>query len=384
MVHFSQILMIQVTRVARKKFRGSYMDKVHVNIQAGNGGMGNVKFGGIGGKGGDVYMMATKAKDLKTVIENFPERRIKAGHGGNSAAKKLMGARGTDITVGVPRGVKAISDDKFVIGEVNEKDDKVLIAQGGIGGNPATGFSGMRGQKFNVTFELSLIADVGLLGFPNAGKSTLLKACSNAKPRIADYPFTTVKPNIGIVEYADFRRITMADLPGLIEGAHANFGMGHKFLRHIERAKLVLMVVDVCGFQLSSQHKKRSALETIMLLNKELELYNPDYLDKPMALIVNKMDLPGSDDILNEIKDKLTCLSEFSQELPEYFKCNKPVQFEEVIAISASERTGIDKVKDYVRSSLTNIAEKTRIGQDVEERLNALKRVSAEAGPRLV
>lgn len=383
MVQVSQFLMTQVTRVARKKFRGSFVDKIHVHIQAGNGGMGNPKFGGIGGKGGDVYMVATKAKDLQTVVENFPERRIKAGHGGNSAANRLMGSRGNDVTVKVPRGIKAISDDKLIIGEVNEIDEKILLAQGGIGGNPATGFSGTRGQKLNVTLELSLIADIGLLGFPNAGKSTLLKACSNAKPRIAAYPFTTVKPNVGIIDYADHRRITMADLPGLIEGAHANFGMGHKFLRHIERTKLVLMVIDVSGFQLSNQHTKRSALETIILLNKELELYNPDYLDKPMALIVNKMDLPGSEEILIEIKDKLECLSEFSQGLPENFKCDKVVKFEEVIPISANERTGIEVVKDYVRSSLSDIAEKTII-EDVEVQLNKLKLLSREAGPRLI
>lgn len=386
--------MVQVTRflmrqIPRKKHRGTYLDRVHVNIQAGNGGMGNQKFGGIGGKGGDVYMQATKkVKDLKSVQVAFPERRIKAGHGGNSVEKQLIGRRGENIIVNVPCGVRAITDDRLIIGEVNNVDEKAILARGGIGGNPSTAFSGARGQKLNVTFELSLIADVGLLGFPNAGKSTLLKACSRANPKIAAYPFTTIKPNIGILEYEDFRKISMADLPGLIEGAHANFGMGHQFLRHIERTELVLMVVAVDGFQLGLQHPKRSAIETIMLLNKELELYNPDYLDKPMALVINKMDLPESDKVLADITDKLSHIDEFSRGLPETMKCDKLVKFEKIIPVSAQHDVdSVKAVKDYVRTALTNIAEKARshtVEVEVRENLEKLKSDSKERGPRLV
>lgn len=388
MVCLSPSLLMRVTSVSLKRLRGTFFDKVHLNLRAGNGGMGNQKFGGVGGKGGDIYMKGSKVKDLMGVAVQYPERKIRAEHGGNSIEKRLLGVRGTDIVVEVPCGVRAITDDKLIIGEVNKINETVLLARGGVGGNPATNFSGLRGQKFNVTLELSLISDVSLLGFPNAGKSTLLKACSNAKPRIAAYPFTTVKPNIGILQYKDHRSISMADLPGLIEGAHANYGMGHKFLRHIERTNIVLMIVDVTGFQLNLQHPKRSALETIMLLLKELELYNPSYLDKPMALIVNKMDQPGSEEVLSEIKSKLANIEEFSENLPENMKCERLIQFEDIIPISAkSDLESVKAVKEYVRLSLKNLAEKKwsdTVQGEVEESLKRLKPTSEEKGPTLV
>ncbi|KAK3913194.1 GTP-binding protein 10-like protein [Frankliniella fusca] len=388
MVNLSQSLMMRLTSVSLKRIRGTFFDKVHVNLRAGNGGMGNQKFGGIGGKGGDIYMKGTKVKDLMQFAQKYPERRIKAENGGNSADKRLLGLRGKDTIVEVPCGVRAFTDDKLVIGEVNKIDEQVLLARGGIGGNPATSFSGLRGQRLNVTFELSLISDVSLLGFPNAGKSTLLKACSKAKPKIAAYPFTTIKPNIGILEYEDHRKISMADLPGLIEGAHANFGMGHKFLRHIERANLVLMIVDVTGFQLSLQHPKRSAFETIMLLNKELELYDPSYLEKPMALVVNKMDQPGSEEVLSEIRSRLANIEELNENLPEHLKCEKIVQFEDIIPISAKcDVESVKAVKDYVRLSLENIEEKRRsdtIEVEIKEALERLKPDTGEKGPKLV
>lgn len=383
MVQLTQLLMIRVSQIARKRFRGTYLDKVHVAIHAGNGGAGNQKFGGIGGKGGDVYMQATiEANDLRRVVRMFPDKRIKAGHGRASTAKLLLGQRGDDVTVRVPCGVRAITNDKLIIGEVNKADEKVILARGGVGGGPATGFSGVRGQRLAVTFELSLIADVSLLGFPNAGKSTLLRACSNATPTVAAYPFTTIKPNVGIVQYEDFRALSMADLPGLIEGAHANFGMGHKFLRHIERSKLILMIVDAHGFQLSMGHPNRSAIETIALLNKELELYDPSYLEKPMALLINKMDRPGSDKIFADVKDKLKNLEEFSKELPENMKSEKWIQFEEIIPISAKEKEGVQLVKDYMRASLARLAEKEM--SSIQGDVNELTASARERGPYLL
>jgi Obg family GTPase CgtA len=151
--------------------------------------------------------------------------------------------------------------------------------------------------------------DIGLVGFPNAGKSTLLKAVSHAKPKIASYPFTTVRPNVGIINYKDLREISMADLPGLIEGAYANKGMGHRFLKHVERTKLLLLIVDINGFQLSPQYPHRSCLETILLLNKELELYNKDLLEKPSMLLINKMDTENAQQKYVEIKDSLQNIS---------------------------------------------------------------------------
>ena len=134
-----------------------------------------------------------------------------------------------------------------------------------------------------------LIADLGLVGFPNAGKSTLLKAISNARPKIASYPFTTIKPNLGHMSYEDEREITMADLPGLIEGAHINLGLGHRFLKHVERTTCNVFVIDIQGFQLNANSVHRTAFETLVLLNKELEMYNPDLLQKPSICLVNKV-----------------------------------------------------------------------------------------------
>ncbi|XP_064105533.1 GTP-binding protein 10 homolog [Macrobrachium nipponense] len=175
--------------------------------------MGYPKFGGVGGKGGDVYVEA-------------------------------------------------------IAGETNKIGDKILVAKGGAGGSPANQFNGQHGQALNLTLELKLIADIGLVGFPNAGKSTLLKAISRAKPKIASYPFTTIRPNIGIVEYPDKRQISIADLPGLVEGSWANMGMGHKFLRHVERTNLLLYIVDINGFKMGPQYPHRTPIENVILLNK--------------------------------------------------------------------------------------------------------------------
>jgi len=153
-------------------------------------------------------------------------------------------------------------------GEINKEGEEVIIAKGGTGGSPVTDFAGLPGELNHVKLDLQLVADIGLLGFPNAGKSSLLKAISNANPRIASYPFTTLRPKLGMMEYEDLRRITIADLPGLIEGAHKNQGMGHRFLRHLERTKLIILLVDVTGFQLNIHLPSRTVLETIALLNK--------------------------------------------------------------------------------------------------------------------
>ena len=166
----------------------------------------------------------------------------------------------------------------------------------GAGGCSGSSFIGTKGNVRNITLDLKIIADIGLVGFPNAGKSTLLKAISNARPKIASYPFTTIMPQIGVLEYSDYRQITVADLPGLIENAHKNIGMGHQFLKHVERTRLLMLIVDINGFQLSQKHQRRNCLENVYSLNKELELYDSTLLEKPSILLVNKMDLDGSID----------------------------------------------------------------------------------------
>ena len=180
-----------------------------------------------------------------------------------------------------------------------------IIITGGMGGMPSTDFLGTHGERKCIQLDLKLIGDVGFVGFPNAGKSTLLKALSRASPKIASYPFTTIRPNLGICEFEDLRRITFADLPGLIEGAHQNLGMGHSFLKHVERTRALMFVVDINGFQMKSTSPLRSALQTILILNRELELYRDDLLDKPAICVVSKMDSKNAGKKFEQLKSDL-------------------------------------------------------------------------------
>ena len=206
-----------------------------------------------------------------------------------------MGGAGSDTVVRTPVGVSVVTDHGEVIGDLETDKDILVVARGGPGGDKSNDYMGLRGQARSIKLDLKLIGDVGFVGFPNAGKSTLLKAISRARPKIASYPFTTIKPNLGICEFPDLRTMSLADLPGLIEGASYNVGMGHKFLKHVERTRLLLFVVDVNGFQFKVDSPHRSALDTVLLLNKELELYKEELVTKPAILVVTKMDCKGSD-----------------------------------------------------------------------------------------
>ena len=168
----------------------------------------------------------------------------------------------------VPKGVTISDEANRSLGQLDQYGDKLTVALGGVGGHKITGNLGTPGQKRYIRIDYKLIADLGLVGFPNAGKSTLLKAISRAKPKIASYPFTTIKPNLGELVFEDQRQIQMADLPGLIEGAHANLGMGHNFLKHVERTSVLVFVVDVNGFRLNEESPSRTAYQTVALLNR--------------------------------------------------------------------------------------------------------------------
>uniref|UniRef100_A0A8B9Y7N8 GTP-binding protein 10 n=1 Tax=Bos mutus grunniens TaxID=30521 RepID=A0A8B9Y7N8_BOSMU len=188
--------------------------------------------------------------------------------------------------------------------------------------------------------------------FPNAGKSSLLSKISHAKPAIADYAFTTIKPELGKIMYSDFKQISVADLPGLIEGAHMNKGMGHKFLKHIERTKQLLFVVDISGFQLSSQTHYRTAFETIILLSKELELYKEELHTKPALLAVNKMDLPDAQGKFHVLMNQLQNPKEFLHLFEKNMIPERTVEFQHIIPISAITGEGIDELKNCIRKSL--------------------------------
>uniref|UniRef100_A0A4X2M866 GTP-binding protein 10 n=1 Tax=Vombatus ursinus TaxID=29139 RepID=A0A4X2M866_VOMUR len=248
-------------------------------------------------------------------------------------------------------------------------DNLRLFAKGGAGGMgyPRLGGEGGRGGDVWVVAKkrMSLkkikdkypqkrfVAGEGANSrFPNAGKSSLLSKVSHAKPEIADYAFTTLKPQLGKIMYKDFKQVSVADLPGLIEGAHMNKGMGHKFLKHIERTKQLLFVVDVSGFQLSSKTKFRSAFETVILLTKELELYKEDLMMKPSLLAVNKMDLPDAEDKFSELVNQLRNPKDFSHLFEKDEIPGKTMEFQHIIPISAQTGEGIEELKNCLRLSI--------------------------------
>ncbi|XP_027494827.1 cilia- and flagella-associated protein 69-like isoform X2 [Corapipo altera] len=337
---------------------GNFIDDLRVYVRGGTGGMGHPRLGGEGGRGGDVWFVARERITLRGIKEKYPHKRFVAGTGANSSVRALKGEKGKDREVHVPPGISLVTDDGKQIGELNAAGERFLAARGGLGGSLATNFLPCKGQKRIIHLDLKLIADVGLVGFPNAGKSSLLSKISHAKPEIASYAFTTVQPELGKIMYADYKQISVADLPGLIEGAHVNRGMGHKFLKHIERTKQLLLVVDISGFQLSLKTQFRTAFETILLLTKELELYKEELVTKPALLAVNKMDLPCAKDNLNELMSQLQNPQDFLHLLEEEMIPANTLEFKEVIPVSTYTGEGIEELKAYIRKSIDEEAER--------------------------
>ncbi|GIY66346.1 GTP-binding protein 10 [Caerostris extrusa] len=340
MVHLSAALMKAPRR---------FIDSVRIVARGGRGGNGIPKYGGIGGKGGDIYLEAVEDYSLLKLKKIFPSQRFVGHSGGNSKRFQILGAPGEDTIILSPPGVTAVANNK-VIGELNRVGEKLLISKGGCGGGPQNGFIGQKGQSLPLTLDLKLLADVGFVGYPNAGKSTLLKALSNAKPKIANYPFTTVAPNIGILCYEDYRKITAADLPGLIEGAHMNCGMGHKFLKHCMRTKILLFVVDLDGFRLNPNTPHRTPFETVMLLNRELELYDEELVLKPAILAINKIDTDEDEQKFQKLKEELKLYKNNVQQLPDDFRPNSLIKFDSIIPISAKDGINIEILKQKIRT----------------------------------
>ncbi|XP_059113288.1 GTP-binding protein 10 [Peromyscus eremicus] len=331
---------------------GNFIDNLRIFAKGGSGGMGYPRLGGEGGRGGDVWVVAHKSMTLKQLKNKYPQKRFVAGGGTNSRVSALKGPKGKDYEIPVPVGISVTDENGKVIGELNKEEDRILVAKGGLGGKLHTNFLPLKGQKRIIHLDLKVIADVGLVGFPNAGKSSLLSRVSHAKPVIADYAFTTLKPELGKIMYNDFKQISVADLPGLIEGAHMNKGMGHKFLKHLERTRQLLFVVDISGFQLSSVTPYRTAFETIILLTKELELYKEELQTKPALLAVNKMDLPDAQVKLDELMEQLQNPAGFLHLFENNMLPEKAVEFQRIIPISAVTGEGIEELKSCIRKSL--------------------------------
>ncbi len=320
----------------------NFVDYVKINCRSGKGGAGSAhlrreKFvpkggpdGGDGGKGGDVILKGNS--QLWTLLHLKYTKHIKAENGQPGGKQKSTGAKGKNAIIEVPLGTVAKrADTGEMLCEINEDGDTRVILEGGLGGlgnnhfksatnqTPRYAQPGMPGKEEWIILELKLLADVGLVGFPNAGKSTLLSVVSAAKPEIADYPFTTLVPNLGIVSYRDDRSFVMADIPGIIENAHQGKGLGLRFLRHIERNSILLFMVPADADDIANEYK--------ILLN-ELKEYNPELLHKSRILAISKSDM-----LDRELMDELE--KELPKELPYVF-------------ISSVAQKGLNKMKDMI------------------------------------
>ena len=299
-----------------------FVDHVKIYVKGGDGGDGMVAFrrekyvpnggpaGGDGGNGGNVIFEV--AEGLRTLMDFRYKRHFKADRGEHGMSKGMHGRRAEDLIVKVPPGTVVINaETKAVIADLVEDGQRAVIAKAGRGGrgnsrfatpaNPAPELAekGEPGEELDVILELKVLADVGLVGFPSVGKSTLLSVVSAAKPKIGAYHFTTIVPNLGMVETDDGRSFAMADLPGLIEGAHQGVGLGMQFLRHIERTRVIVHVIDMSGME------GRDPYEDYVTINKELEEYNLRLLERPQLIVANKMDMPGAEENLVEFKKKI-------------------------------------------------------------------------------
>jgi GTP-binding protein len=321
-----------------------FIDQVEIEVKAGDGGDGAVTFrrekyvpkggpsGGNGGKGGDVIIQAFG--NLNTLLDFKYKRKYLAGDGAIGGSSLKDGKNGKDILIKVPVGtVVRDAESKKIIADLDEEGKSIIIAKGGKGGKGNSNFAtptnqapryaerGKEGESKQIILELKLIADVGIVGFPNAGKSTLISVISSAKPKIADYPFTTLEPNLGIVYYKDYKSFTVADIPGIIEGAHEGKGLGLKFLRHIERTKILLFLIEVTSENIERDYK--------ILLN-ELKQYSKKLADRKKILALSKSDL-----INKKSLEKITRQKLFKEKIP-------------FIPISAVTREGIQQLLDKI------------------------------------
>ena len=299
-----------------------FIDEVELELIAGDGGNGCMAFrrekyvpmggpfGGDGGKGSDIIFKVDEG--LNTLIDLRYQKQIKGKKGANGEGSARQGKNAENVIIRVPLGTVITDlDTNLIIADLTKKDDEVVVAYGGRGGrgnmsfatrsNPAPNFAenGEPGEYRKVKIELKLLADVGLVGMPSVGKSTIISKISASKPKIAAYHFTTLNPNLGVVK-VDSRSFVVADLPGLIEGASLGEGLGDKFLKHIERTRVIAHVIDMSGFE------GRNPYDDYVIIRKELENFNKKILDKPEIIIANKMDMPDSKKNLEEFKKKVT------------------------------------------------------------------------------
>ena len=332
-----------------------FADVTQIVVKAGNGGNGLVSFhrekyvpaggpdGGDGGRGGNIVFVADKT--ISTLIDFANRKTFAARNGEDGKAHNSFGKKGEDLKIKVPVGT-VIKDTKTgrIMKDMSFDGEEFVAASGGNGGwgnvhfatatrqAPKFAKDGLKGQTRELTLELKLIADVGLAGFPNVGKSTLLSVVSAARPKIANYHFTTLEPNLGVVKKGEGKSFVMADIPGLIEGAHEGVGLGHEFLRHIERTRLIIHIVDVSGTE------GRNPIEDFEKINKELELYSPELAKRPQIVAANKIDVLTDPALLDEFR--------------EYIKGKGMRLFE----MSAAAHMGVRELIEYTSQILDTLA----------------------------
>src|SRR5437016_5052270 len=334
-----------------------FVDRIKVFAQAGSGGRGSVSFrrekfvpkggpdGGDGGRGGEVILRADRHVDNLSNL--FYEPIIKAKSGGHGMGKKMHGKSAPAKIVKVPVGTivwpadeKGRPTSAAPIVDLTQDGEEFVLCRGGAGGKGNVHFKSSRnraprqytegeeGEAGHFSLELRTIADAGLVGYPNAGKSTLLRQISAARPRVAAYPFTTLHPIIGVVEFSGYRRATIADIPGLIEGAHRGLGLGHEFLRHITRCRILLFVVDIAGSE------GRNPIEDLQNLRREIGLYDPALSSRPWLVVANKMDLPDAKKNLEAVQERFPRIN--------------------ILPISAAKGEGMEALKETLAAKMTN------------------------------
>ena len=339
-----------------------FVDEVIVELTAGRGGDGCMAFrrekyvamggpfGGNGGKGGDIIFKVDEG--LRTLIDLRYQKHIKASSGENGQGKNKNGKNALDMIVKVPLGT-TIKDNETgaIIGDLTKNGEEVIVAYGGRGGrgnvtlatrsNPCPSYCeyGEPGENRKVKVELRMLADVGLVGLPSVGKSTILSMVTNANPKIASYHFTTLSPNLGVVTSEDYS-YTIADLPGLIEGASNGLGLGHKFLKHIERTKIIAHIIDMSGIE------GRNPYEDYLTIRKELENFSPKLTQKPEIIIANKMDIEASKENLEKFKQKV--------KVPIY-------------EVSAIQNKGLDEVLKALKELVKNTKDEVLFPEEVQE-----------------
>lgn len=328
-----------------------FVDEVLIKVEAGKGGDGCCAFrrekyvamggpyGGNGGHGADIIFKVDEG--LHTLLDLRYQKTIKGSNGENGRGKNQHGKGAEPLIIKVPLGtVVTDMDTGLILADLSHKDQEEIIAKGGRGGRGNTAFktqtntapnyseNGEEGEIKNLKVEVKMLADVGLVGLPSVGKSTIISCVSKSKPKIAAYHFTTLNPNLGVVKSRNGKSFVMADLPGLIEGASLGEGLGDKFLKHIERTRVIAHVIDMAGSE------ARDPYEDYLLINKELEAFNPKLMKKPMIVIANKMDLEGSKENLEEFKKKVDC---------------------KIFEVCAAANQGLQDVVDYLAELLEEI-----------------------------